>query len=54
MWNQPEYYDREKLYDEVWVESVTKVAERYGVSYVAKAKVCRKMQIPPPRKRILE
>ena len=48
MWNQAEYYDREKLYEEVWAEPVTKVAERYGISDVAIAKVCRKMNIPVP------
>jgi len=39
---------REQLYDEVWAELVTKVAERYGVSDVAVAKWCRKMDIPRP------
>ena len=48
MWNQPEYYKREKLYEEVWAEPVSKVAERYKISDVALAKVCRKMHIPVP------
>ncbi len=48
MWKEPEYYDREKLYDEVWTEPVSKVAKRYDVSDVAIAKVCRKMRIPVP------
>lgn len=48
MWKEPEYYDREKLYNEVWEQPVTKVAEQYGVSDVAIAKVCRKMRIPVP------
>lgn len=48
MGKQPEYYDREKLYEEVWTEPVSKVAERYGVSDVAIAKTCRKMHIPVP------
>jgi hypothetical protein len=39
---------REQLYDEVWAEPVTKVAERYGVSDVAVAKWCRKMNVPRP------
>ena len=43
-----EYYDREKLYEEVWADTVSKVAERYGVSNVAIAKACRKMLIPVP------
>ncbi|WP_320123021.1 hypothetical protein [uncultured Sphaerochaeta sp.] len=42
------YYDREKLYEEVWAEPVYKVAKRYGVSNVAIAKTCRKMLIPLP------
>ena len=30
MYNQPEFYEREKLYKEVWAEPVTKVAERFN------------------------
>jgi hypothetical protein len=48
MRKEPEYYDRDKLYNEVWENPVTKVAEQYGVSDVAIAKVCRKMRIPVP------
>ena len=39
---------REQLYEEVWAEPVTKVAERYGVSGVAVAKWCRKLNVPRP------
>jgi len=43
-------YERDKLYEEVWAEPVIKVAERYGVSGVALAKTCRKLNVPlPPR-----
>jgi hypothetical protein len=42
------FWNREKLYEQVWNEPVTKVAQRYGVSDVAIAKVCRKMTIPVP------
>lgn len=43
-------YDREKLYNEVWLEPTQKVAGRYGISDVALTKVCRQLQIPkPPR-----
>lgn len=42
------FWSREKLYEEVWSDPVTKVAQRYGVSDVAIAKVCRKMTIPVP------
>ena len=45
------YYNREKLYEEVWSEPVMKVAERYGVSGVAIAKTCKKMHIPVPGRR---
>jgi hypothetical protein len=41
---------RKELYDLVWSEPMTKLAERFGISSVALAKNCRKMQIPvPPR-----
>lgn len=39
---------REKLYDEVWSESVVRVAKRYGVSDVALRKVCVKLNVPVP------
>lgn len=41
---------RETLYKEVWEEPMSKLAERYIVSDVALAKVCRKLNVPvPPR-----
>jgi hypothetical protein len=43
-----DYYDREKLYTQVWAETLTKVAARYGVSAVALGKVCRKLKVPLP------
>jgi hypothetical protein len=39
---------REQLYEEVWAEPIIKVAERYGVSDVAVAKWCRKLNVPRP------
>jgi hypothetical protein len=42
-------YDREKLYEEVWNESVTIVARKYSVSGVAIKKACKKMNVPTPR-----
>lgn len=48
MSNDEWYYDREKLYKEVWSKPVSKVAKHYDVSDVAIAKVCRKMHIPVP------
>lgn len=46
--NESRFYDRNKLYDEVWNEAVDKVAKRYGVSGVALAKTCRKLKVPLP------
>lgn len=42
------YYDRKRLYEEVWAEPVETVAGRYGVSGVALAKTCRRLQVPLP------
>jgi hypothetical protein len=41
-------WNRESLYEEVWQNPVSKVAEKYGISDVALAKVCRKLRIPVP------
>ena len=41
-------YDRKVLYDEVWAEPVRDVAKRYGVSDVALAKTCRRLEVPLP------
>ena len=41
---------REKLYDEVWAEPMTTVAERYEVSSSFLARVCERLNVPrPPR-----
>ena len=41
---------REKLYEEVWSEAMTKVAARYEVSSVFLARICRRLNVPsPPR-----
>lgn len=43
-------YNRKKLYEEVWSESVSVVARRYGISDNALRKHCIKLDIPlPPR-----
>lgn len=39
---------REQLYAEIWAEPAVKVAERYGVSDVAVAKWCRRLNVPRP------
>ena len=45
---QSNLFDREKLYEMVWAEPVTKVAERLGVSGVTVGKWCRKLGVPRP------
>jgi len=42
--------DRDKLYEEVWAEPMTKVSKRYEISDVALAKVCRKLEVPVPQR----
>lgn len=39
---------RKDLYDEVWSQSMVKLAKKYGISDVALAKRCRKRNIPMP------
>ena len=39
---------RQVLYDQVWAQPMTKVAEEYGISNVALAKICKKLNIPCP------
>lgn len=46
--NDDRFYNREKLYTEIWNEPILKVAKRYSVSDVALAKTCRKLGIPLP------
>jgi hypothetical protein len=41
-------YERVKLYEEVWIEAVTIVAKRYGISDVALRKICKKLAVPLP------
>lgn len=41
-------WNRDELYEKVWSKPVTKVAEEFGVSDVAIAKVCRKLCVPVP------
>ena len=41
-------YDREVLYDRVWQAPLRTVAREYGVSDVALAKTCRKLNVPVP------
>jgi hypothetical protein len=39
---------RQELYDLVWSEPMTKISARFGISDVAMAKACQKMQVPVP------
>jgi hypothetical protein len=42
--------NRETLYKEAWETPMSALAERYGISDVALAKICRKLKVPvPPR-----
>ncbi|WP_081965719.1 hypothetical protein NYE80_07595 [Paenibacillus sp. FSL H7-0357] len=41
-------YDREILYNEVWLAPVTEIAKRYAVSDVAIRKICQSLDIPTP------
>lgn len=39
---------REALYEEIWTDPVTAVAQRYGLSDVGLVKICKKLRIPVP------
>jgi hypothetical protein len=39
---------REQLYDEVWSEPMATLAQKYGLSDVGLAKICRKLDVPVP------
>jgi hypothetical protein len=48
-WKQT-VFERQALYDEIWAEPMTTVAQRYGLSDVGLRKICVKLGIPvPPR-----
>jgi len=44
------YWKRELLYAEVWENPATKVGERFGVSNVTIAKLCRRLKVPVPER----
>jgi len=47
---KPIICDRFTLYEEVWIEPVSVVSRRYGISDVGLAKVCKRLKVPlPPR-----
>ena len=41
-------YKRSELYAEVWQEPMRSIAQKYGISDVALAKICRKLDVPLP------
>jgi hypothetical protein len=41
-------YDRQKIYEEIWLEPIQRVAKRYDISDVGLGKVCKKLNIPRP------
>lgn len=43
---QPYKLTRRDLYEAVWLEPMSKLAKRFGVSGVALAKICRRHEIP--------
>jgi len=43
-----ETWNRSDLYAQVWEQPLVKIAPTYGISAVALAKVCRKLQVPLP------
>lgn len=42
------YWNREELYAEVWSTPMCTLAKKYGISDVALAKTCRKLNVPLP------
>lgn len=41
-------YRREELYEQVWEHPIREVAKNYGISDVALAKICKKLDVPRP------
>jgi hypothetical protein len=41
---------RQALYDQVWSTPMTKLAKEYGISDVALAKICKKLNVPYPQR----
>ncbi len=45
---QTKTVQRQALYEQVWAQPMTKVAKEYGISNVALAKICKKLNVPCP------
>lgn len=46
--SETQKFERDKLYEEIWSEPVTKVAKRYQLSDVGLRKICVNLSIPVP------
>jgi hypothetical protein len=46
--NEPKKITREELYERIWKMPATKLAKELGISDVALAKICRKLNVPKP------
>ncbi|TKS60776.1 MAG: hypothetical protein EWM72_01081 [Nitrospira sp.] len=46
--SQPIRVERQVLYDQVWSQPMIKLAKEYGISDVALAKICKKLNVPYP------
>ena len=45
-------FSRERLYELVWSQPISRIGPRYGVSDTAIAKICRKLDVPSHREAI--
>ena len=45
---QTKTVQRQALYEQVWAQPMTQVAKEYGISSVALAKICKKLNVPCP------
>lgn len=46
--SETQNFEREKLYEEIWSEPLSKVAKRYQISDVGLRKICVNLSIPIP------
>ena len=44
---------REQLYEQVWSVPIVKLAEQYGLSDNGLRKVCKRLNVPVPSRRVL-
>ncbi|WP_150682599.1 hypothetical protein [Pandoraea iniqua] len=48
MSSETQAFERRRLYEEIWLEAVSKVAKRYQISDVGLRKICVKLAVPVP------